>query len=227
MIGVFSDSQGDLAAFDAAYELLKGKGAKRFIFAGNRYSDLDDWIRMRKDKARGGRSYSDNDFLADVSSWLAGSTDVNVRGPVFGQEDEEQKASAEVADLDRLRDKFTRVPERDSLAFLDPSVEKKQVDMAGDALCCIVHDKNDLGREDLMNATLFIHGNEAVPKVVQIGPRFFVTAGKLAGAPEQTCGMIELVNRVLQFTAYTLDGKVVLPPKPLQAVASKTKLSVK
>ena len=120
-----------------------------------------------------------------------------------------------------------RAPERDCLAYRDPTVDKKVVDMAGDALCCVVHDKNDLNREDLLNATLFFHGNEAEPKVVQIGPRFFVAPGKLAGAAEQTCGLVELVNRQLQFTAFRLDGKTVVEPKPLQAVAGKTKLSVK
>ena len=70
MIGLFSDSHGDLQAFDAAYELLRGKGAKRFIFAGGRYVDLDAWIQMRREKDRGGRSYTDGDFLSDVSSWL-------------------------------------------------------------------------------------------------------------------------------------------------------------
>ncbi len=83
MIGVFSDSHGDLQAFDAAYELLKAKGARRFIFTGGRYSDLDEWLLMRRQKARGGRTYNDSDFLADVSSWLTTQQQVE-RGPAFG-----------------------------------------------------------------------------------------------------------------------------------------------
>lgn len=231
MIGVFGDSQGDLDAFDAAYELLKEKGARRFFFTGNRYTDLDEWILRRKEKARGGRSYGDQDFLNDVTNWLAGSTDVNVRGPVFGFGEEEaaekKNEQQQLAELDRVKDRFVRAPERDSLAYRDPTVSNKVVDMAGDALCCVVQDKNDLTREDLLNATLFVHGNEPEPKVVQIGPRFFVAPGKLAGAAEQTCGLIELVNRQLQFTGFRLDGQIVLPARPLQAVAGKTKLSVK
>jgi hypothetical protein len=228
LIGVLSDSQGDLNAFDAAYELLKQKGAKRFFFVGGRYQDLDEWILMKKEKARGGRSYSDADFLTDVSSWLAGSTDIAERGPVFGQTEQVLQEQTELAELDRIKDKFVRTPERTSLQYRDPNVEKKVVDMIGDALCCVVYDKNDLNRDDLMNATVFVHGQEPEPKVVQIGPRFFVTPGKLAGAAEQTCGYIELINKKLQFTGFRLDGKVVLQPTPLSAVASgKTKLSVK
>ena len=38
-IGVFSDSDGDLTAFDAALKLLASKGARRFLFAGGRFDD--------------------------------------------------------------------------------------------------------------------------------------------------------------------------------------------
>lgn len=226
MIGVIADSQGDLQAFDAAYELLRAKGAKRFIFAGGRYSDLDEWILMRKEKARGGRSYGDQDFLADVTSWLSGQS-VESRGPVFGQFEEAVREQQESEELDHLKEKFVRTPERESLQYMDPSVDKKAVDMIGDALCCIVHDKNDLTKEDLINATVFIHGKESEPKVVQIGPRFFVTPGRLTGAADQTCGWIELVNHQLQFTAFKLDGTVVVPAQKLVAAVGKTKLSVK
>ena len=70
MIGIFSDSCGDLGAFEAAYELLRSKGAKRFFFTGGRYADLDAWVAMRGEKARGGRAYSDKDFLAEADNRL-------------------------------------------------------------------------------------------------------------------------------------------------------------
>src|SRR4051812_6107131 len=76
-IGVFSDTHGDLKAFDAAYELLKSKGARRFVFAGGRYSDLDEWVLWKKESARGGRDYSDLDFLADVSAFLSDKEQVD------------------------------------------------------------------------------------------------------------------------------------------------------
>ena len=80
MIGVFSFCPGDLEAFDAAYELLRSKGARRFLFAGARYTDLDEWVLWRRQKSRGGREYSDADFLADVTNWL-GSQDALPRTP--------------------------------------------------------------------------------------------------------------------------------------------------
>jgi hypothetical protein len=223
VIGIFSDSHGDLAAFDAAYEFLRAKGARRFFFLGGRYTDLDEWILQKREKSRGGREYSDMDFLADVTSWLASSESKTPRAPAQG---------AAPADLEReddrrnLVERFVRVPERESLQYRDPNLAKKAVDMVGDTLCTLVHDKNDLTRDDLLNAQVFIHGKESEPKVVQIGPRFFVTPGRLAGAAEQTCGLLEKVDKNLRFSAYRLDGHPVLEPRELQ-INRGGKLSVK
>lgn len=225
MIGLFSDSQGDLSAFDAAYNLLRSKGAKRFIFAGGRYTDLDDWISHRKERARGGKSYSDGDFLADVSNWLNSSAQVE-RPPAFGEEPSKPPMDPS-EDPGFVKSRFLRVPEKGSLQYLDPTIDRKAVDMIGDTLATVVHDKNDLVKDDLLNASLFIHGKELQPKVVQIGPRFFVTPGRLVGAPEQTVGLIETVDRALTFSAFTLDGKCLIDRQALTGSVGKTKLSVK
>jgi hypothetical protein len=224
VIGVFSDSHGDLEAFDAAYELLRSKGARRFIFTGARYTDLDEWVLWRRQKARGGREYSDTDFLADVSHWL-GSQDALPRTPSRAE------APADVASEDDRRlvmERFVRVPERESLQYRDPSINNKVMDLVGgDTLCCVVHDKNDLTRDDLLNAAVFIHGKESEPKVVQIGPRYFITPGRLVGAAEQTCALLEKVDRDLGFSAFRLDGHVVVEPKLLVLEKKSSKLTLK
>jgi hypothetical protein len=218
VIGVFSDSHGDLGAFGAAYDLLKSKGAKRFFFLGGRYTDLDEWVLQRKERARGGRSYTDQDFLADVTNFLTSQEPVS-RPLAWGEGNED-------ASIDRLKERFARTPEKDSLQYLDASVDKKRVDMLGDVLCCLVHDKNDLTRDDLLNAQIFFHGMGSEPKVVQIGPRYFVTCGKLTGAAEQTCGLIDPADKALHFSAFTLDGRTLIDREAL-VIGSKTKLSVK
>jgi hypothetical protein len=223
VIGILSDSQGDLQAFDAAYELLRGKGARRFAFAGGRYADLDEWVHMRKQRARGGGSYSDADFLTDVTNFL-GKKDAVARPPAFFEE--EARTSAPDDDVDKLKARFVRAPDKESLQYLDPSVPRKAMDMIGDALCCVVHDKNDLTREDLLNGLVFIHGRESEPKVVQIGPRYFVTGGRLAGAAEQTCGLLEQAERNLRFSAFRLDGKPIVDGQVL-VLDRRMKLSVK
>lgn len=222
MIGVLSDSHGDLEAFDAAYTLLAGKGARRFLFAGGRYSDLDEWLLWRSERERGGREYSDLDFLSDVSAWLTKEEQVE-RPPAFGEGGEE---AAQGNDTVKLKSRFTRTPERDSLHYLDAKIANKSIDLIGTSLCCLVHDKNDLTREDLLNASIFVHGTSQEPKVVQIGPRFFITPGRLTGAVEQTCGLLELEGSELRFSGFRLDGHVVIDSQPL-ALGQRTKLSVK
>ena len=223
VIGILSDSHGDLAAFDAAYELLRGKGAQRFLFLGGRYSDLDEWILDRRERSRGGREYSGADFIEDVSRWLAVADQKPRPRALSGS-----FPAIQTPETDPLlvRESFLRTPERDSLQYRDPAIPRKVLDMVGDTLCCAVHDKNDLERDDLINALLFFHGRESEPKRVQIGPRFFLSPGRLAGAAEQTCALLERDDREVRFSAWRLDGKAVLPPEPLP-LERRTKLSAK
>ncbi|WNG25979.1 hypothetical protein F0U62_19605 [Cystobacter fuscus] len=223
VIGILSDSHGDLAAFDAAYELLRAKGAQRFVFLGGRYSDLDEWILDRRERSRGGREYSGTDFLQDVERWLSVS-DKKPRPRSLSVSREELEKEA--ADPLRVRENFLRTPERDCLQYRDPAIPRKVLDMVGDTLCCLVYDKNDLERDDLINASLFLHGRESEPKLVQIGPRFFLSPGRLAGAAEQTCALLERVERDLRFSAWRLDGKAVLEPRVLP-LERRTKTSIK
>lgn len=201
MIGLLSDSHGDLEAFDAAYRLLRSKGAERFFFLGGRYTDLEAWVTWRRQRSRGRKEYTDADFLADVASFL-GSQEPEARPAPAADAGEEDPTS--------LRGRFVQTPERECLQYLDPSIPRKLLEMVGDQLCCVVHHKNDLTRDDLTNATLFVHGTSPEPAVVQIGPRYFVTPGRLAGAAEQTCGLMETGGRFPRFTAWRLDGKVVV-----------------
>lgn len=223
VIGLMSDSHGDLAAFDAAYELLRGKGAQRFMFLGGRYTDLDEWILDRRERSRGGREYSGADFIEDVAKWLA-VTEQKPRPRSLSVSDDDLKALEEDPLL--VRENFLRTPERDSLQYRDPAIPRKMLDMLGDTLCCLVHDKNDLSRDDLVNALVFIHGKESEPKLVQIGPRYFLTPGRLAGAAEQTCALLEREDRNVRYTAFRLDGKVVVEPQ-LMLLDRRSKLTIK
>ncbi len=223
VIGLMSDSHGDLAAFDAAYELLRGKGAQRFMFLGGRYTDLDEWILDRRERSRGGREYSGADFIEDVAKWLA-VTEQKPRPRSLSVGDDDLKALEEDPLL--VRENFLRTPERESLQYRDPAIPRKMLDMLGDTLCCLVHDKNDLSRDDLVNALVFIHGKESEPKLVQIGPRYFLTPGRLAGAAEQTCALLEREDRNVRYTAFRLDGKVVVEPQ-LMLLDRRSKLTIK
>ena len=224
MIGIFSDSEGDLEAVDRALRFLSKKGARRFFFAGGNYADLDEWVKLKRDEARSATDYSDLDFLADLTSFLQ-EEDQRDRPPAFGNAHE---LAMKANELTRMKDKVLRTPEKGSLPYLDPSVPRKAVDMLGEVLCCLVHDKNDLDKEDMVNAVLLVHGKDPEPKVVQIGPRFFITPGRLTGGPRQTVGLLELAeNRQLKFSAFTLDGETLIDGQLLAVGAGKSKISVK
>jgi len=130
------------------------------------------------------------------------------------------------SELARLKEKFVRAPERESIHYGQAAVGTKVVDMLDDVLCCIVHDKNDLNREDLLNASVFFHGKALEPKVVRIGLRYFITPGRLTGATSQTCALVELAERNLRFSAFTLDGRTIVDGQLLK-LHRKSRLSAK
>lgn len=223
MIGVFSDSHGDLDAFDAAFELLKARGAKRFIFAGGDWRDLDDWFVYRRDRVRAARDYTDLDFLYDVQTWLADGEQVE-RPPAFWGHAEVQQQLEE--ELVKVRERFVRVFERETEEGQANPGMRKAMDMIGDTICCVVHDKNDLLKDDLVNAPLIIHGKELEPKVVQIGPRYFVTPGRLRGGSVSSCAYLERADKNLKVMFLGLDGRE-LAETQLLTLDRRNKVSVK
>lgn len=220
-IGVFSDSEGDIAAVDAALKFLAAKGARRFLFAGGRFADLDAWVKWKREEVKAQSDYSDQNFLEDVENYLVGRDQVE-RPSAFGTVHEQIRA---IEELTRLKDKVLRVPEKGCLAYEDSAVPRKVLEMLGDVLCCLVHDKNDLDKEDMINAAVLVHGNENEPGVVQIGPRTFITPGRLAGS-KATVGLLDAVDRQLMFSAFTLTGDTIIDRQPIQ-LGGKTKVSVK
>lgn len=221
-IGVFSDSDGDLTAFDAALKLLASKGARRFLFAGGRFDDLDEWVKWKREEVKAQSDYSGGDFLEDVKRYLIGLEQLD-RPAAFGTAHEQVRA---IEELTRMKDKILRAPEKGSLAYQDTAVPRKVLEMLGDSLCCLVHDKNDLDKEDMINAVVLVHGKDAEPKVVQIGPRTFITPGRLKGQ-KPTVGLIETVDRQVVYSAFTLEGDAVINRQPIQTGSGKTKISVK
>ncbi len=220
--GLMSDTQGDLIVFDQAIRLLSAKGARRFFFCGGKYSDLDDWVQWKRDQVKSASDYTNEHFLEDVVNFLAEQEQLD-RPPAFGTAYELARAADE---LSRVKDKVVRAPEKGSLQYVDPHVPRKGVDMVGDVLCCVVHDKNDLDKEDMINSVIMVHGGSAEPKLVQIGPRYFVTPGKLVGAAKATVATLETGEQGITFTPYSLAGEALGPAQPI-AVGGRTKVSVK
>src|SRR3954463_7103936 len=127
-IGIFSDSDGNLDALDAALKFLSSKGVKRFFFAGGRYADLDDWVRKKRDEAKAKTNYTNLDFLEDISAYLAEAEQVE-RPAAFGNAYEFARTNEE---LTRMADRVIRTPEKGCLQYQDPKCPKKAMDMMGD-----------------------------------------------------------------------------------------------
>jgi len=211
-VGLLADSAGDLDALERGSDLLLERGAERLFFLGGRFPDVDAMVLKRRARRRGSRDYSDDDFVSDVAAFLSAAHG-GTAGRLAGADEE-----------DKLRSRFSRVPCVESLEYRDPNVPNKLVELVGDTLACLVHDKADLVKDDMLNAALLIHGKSPEPGVVQIGPRFFVTPGRLTGAPEQTCALLESTPGELRFLAFTLGGREL--KRQAFARGSKNKLSV-
>lgn len=108
-----------------------------------------------------------------------------------------------------LSGKLTRVASRGS-PEAEAGAPTKVVDLIDGQICCLVHDKAELTREDIGNATLLFHGNSGKAGLVQIGPRVFVTPGHLRasgaddGAP--SFAILELGAADAVLTVYGADG---------------------
>lgn len=219
IIGLVADSMGDVDALEHACDfLVEEKGATRLFFLGGRYTDVDDLVQRKREAARGGAAYGDADFLADVAAFVAKAAEAQKGGVAHKLNKTEVEAYAS---------RFARVPDKDSLQYRDPSVSRVLPDMVGDRIAILVHDKADLTREDLEPATFLVHGASNEPAVVQIGPRYFVTPGRLSGGGgDGSFGLLETDARgALSFVAYGFDGRE--KRRVAMATQAKTKMTVK
>jgi hypothetical protein len=106
----------------------------------------------------------------------------------------------------------------------------KVVDMVDGLLCCLVHDKAELTREDIGNATLLFHGNCEQAALVQIGPRVFVTPGVLRAdrtddAQPASFAFLDLEPGELELVVFSAEGAELRRERA--SLASGAKVSVK
>lgn len=187
-IGLASDSFGNVDALGRALDAFERARVDRIFFLGGRWGDLDVAIARRTAGGPAGKVESDLEFLAAVQGALARAA-----------------GSAK----DPLATRLTRVASRACPEY-GAGVPVKHVDLVEGKICCLVHDKADLDRDDIANATVIFHGNSAAPGVVQFGPRAFVTPGHLrveapAGKPA-TFAVAEVSAHDLVLTVHGADG---------------------
>ncbi|MEW5853382.1 MAG: hypothetical protein AB2A00_31690 [Myxococcota bacterium] len=187
-VGLASDSSGDVAALGRAITLLRQTlQCQRVFFLGGNWADVDHLPPMTSTPAAKPPSAGD-DVLSAMTAFLA--------------------AEAESAAPSELQSELlVRVPER---AASDEEHERKQIEMLGNQICLLVHDKADLTKEDIANATLILHGKSKKPAVVRIGARAFITPGSVSGGDDVArVAVLTLEGLTLEVGFYDLQGRQV------------------
>lgn len=189
-LGVVSDTFGNVDALERAFELFHRARVDRVFFLGGRVADVDATLARRAGGSR------DAPVPVDDAEFLAA-----VRGAL---------ARREAARTDWLEGRIVRVASRACPEYDSGKVPRMQVDLVEGRITALIHDKKDLTRDDIANATLIFHGNSVAPGVVLIGSRCFLTPGHLRDpAPEgrpATFAMAEVSARELVFTVFSEEA---------------------
>jgi predicted phosphodiesterase len=208
-IGLASDTYGNLDPLERALDLFARTKVDRVFFLGGRLADLDAVLARRGGGSRDAPvPSSDSEFLAAVEGALARHA---------------------AAAADPLDGRIVRVASRACAEYGSGGSLRKQVDLVEGRICCLVHDKAELTREDIVNASVLFHGNSAHAALVQIGPRCFVTPGHLrAAAPEgrpPTFAVVDVGVRDLVLTIYSAEGAQLREERG--SLAAGTKMEVR
>jgi hypothetical protein len=122
-----------------------------------------------------------------------------------------------------------RVASRSCPEYRAENAPRKVFELVSGHICCLVHDKSELSREDIANATILLHGNSGRAALVQIGPRFFVTPGALgaqgADGREGTFALLDLEEAGLELTVFSVDGREL--SRERAAIAGRGRVSVR
>ena len=182
-LGLLGPSNGDLAQLARAAEfLLNGVRVTRAIYLG-----------------------ADDALEETVGLWaesLVGSdpSDEGVWNRAF-----EVAALGTVEQIDAfLRRERARLRLK-SLERL-PQEELRSVEMFGDRVAVLIHDKALLDEEDIFSATFLVYGKSDEPLVKKIGPRWFVTPGPLGDVEGGVMVLDDSGDDVLA-TVYDGDGR--------------------
>lgn len=158
-IGLLGPSEGDVASLGRASEfLLNSARVHRAIYLGVDGA-LDRAVATWARKLVG-------DDPSDEAAWRR-AADIALSGTA------EQLDRFVASERARLRLK--------ALEAL-PEKEGRTIEMFGDRVAVLIHDKANLDEEDILAANILIFGKNEGPLVRRIGPRWFVSPGLLTGA---------------------------------------------
>ncbi len=200
-LGLLGPAEGDLAALARTAELLlNGAKVTRAIYLGADDA-LEDTVALWAE-SRGGPAACDRG-LWDRAFAVAAE----------GSPDQIQTF---------LRSERARLRLK-SLESLPPR-ELRSIEMFGDRVAILVHDKALLDEEDIFAATFLVYGKSEGPLVKKIGPRWFLTPGPI-GCHEGGAVVLDDAAEEVVATFYDVDGRAVRSER--LPAARLAKLSVK
>ncbi len=87
-----------------------------------------------------------------------------------------------------------------------PRADRRAVEMFGDRLALLVHDRALLDEDDIFAASLLIYGKSDAPLAKRIGPRWFLTPGPLGTAGGGAIVLDDARGEV-EASFYDLEGR--------------------
>ncbi len=184
-LGLLGPAEGDLAALARSAELLLNRAkVSRAIYLGADEA-LEDTVALWAESLVGPDA-------SDKGVWDRAFA-------VAAEGSPEQIQTFLRSERARLRLK--------SLESL-PARELRSVEMFGDRVAILVHDKALLDEEDIFAATFLVYGKSDGPFVKKIGPRWFLTPGPIS---HEDGGAVVLDDSADEVTAtfYDAGGRVV------------------
>jgi predicted phosphodiesterase len=191
-IGLASDSHGNIDLLDSVLQHFAAAKVDRVFFLGDRCGDVEAvLVRAGLDLREEPVPRTDSEFLAAIEGALA------------------RQASPQ----DPLGSRMVRVASRECPEYESGALPRKQMDLVEGRICCLVHDKSALDRDDISNASVIFHGNSTQAALVQIGPRTFVTPGHLReSAPDgrpPSYGIVDFGEREIVMSVFGADGSAL------------------
>jgi hypothetical protein len=183
-LGLLGPANGELAALARAAEfLLNGARATRAIYLGDDDA-LEETVGLWAESLVG-PDPSDEGIWRRAYPLAAGGTVEQIDAFLRGE-----RARLRLKSLEAL-----------------PPVHLRTVEMFGDRVAVLIHDKALLDEEDILSASFLIYGRSDAPLLRKIGQRWFLTPGPVASAGGGAI-LLDDTGEEIGATLYDAEGRV-------------------
>ena len=104
-----------------------------------------------------------------------------------------------------------------------PQGAYRSMEMIGDRVAVLVHDKSLLDEEDIFAANILVFGKSHEPLIKKIGARWFVTPGHI-GCVGGSAAVLDDEAEEIVASMYDLDGKLTFKESLIAQRAAKMKI---